>query len=278
MLQPIYRSDMKTKTWYGFTVNSENIPQQRPGVYLIQHIESGRPYVGISYNIAQRIRQHAGKSQRASRIGEAIASEGRSCFLVVPLYYALGATSEGLEVIEAEFIAQLDSVERGYNVLQSSRGAGPYGKTFSTLVRESLASDEAKRKRAERLADPEVRKRQGRLIRAGQWTPEGRANMLARKPRKISDEERERASARMRLRFGSEAQRAAIGKIMRERWADPVLRLRHLEICRAANQNPDRNAKIAASRSGKHWITNGASERFVPIGDTLPTGWIKGRK
>ena len=40
---------------------------------------------------------------------------------------------------------------------------------------------------------------------------------------------------------------------------------------------PERNLKIAASRTGGRWINNGISNAYIKAGENLPDGWIFGR-
>jgi len=48
--------------WHGLQADPDNLPLPRSGVYRIEHIASGRAYVGASQNVKARVRSHVAGS------------------------------------------------------------------------------------------------------------------------------------------------------------------------------------------------------------------------
>lgn len=118
-----------------FQFAPENKPLKRAGVYRITHIDSGKLYIGISANLAQRVVQHACPKGR-NRLANAIRLHSPAAFLFEPLFYCLDGADDPcfLPTIEAQLIAEHDSVRFGYNILEANGRVGPYGPEFSKTV------------------------------------------------------------------------------------------------------------------------------------------------
>lgn len=267
---------MKTKLWYGLTVFECNVPANRPGVYSITDMETKMTYIGISFDIASRIRQHTKKASRGSRISSAILDRGPENFLATPLFYATDNSCK-LESIEASLIAEFQSVKNGFNVLESSKGAGPYGPLFSKSVSEALNRPDVAAKRAASIANPSISKRRGDAIREAHARPEVKEKLRSRRRGSMTESSLKTASERMSARQSTPEGRARVSAQMKTLYSSPEFKERHLNSTRIANSNPDRNSKISSARIGGCWITDGVSERFIKPCIDIPQGWMKGR-
>ncbi len=149
--------------WRGFKVHPDNVPMARPGIYEFRCLINGKPYIGITgvkTGIAGRcwssFRGHGGP-----KFTRAIRKYGTGSFVLTPLFYAIDEVDRTwLLNLEANLIAENDSVKNGYNVQEASH-VGPCGEEFSAIMREVLARPEVKVKisiglRAA-LAFPELR-------------------------------------------------------------------------------------------------------------------------
>jgi group I intron endonuclease len=266
---------MRRTPWHGFWVYAENVPEERPGIYMIVNLKNKLRYIGLSYNIARRSRNHASPGGNKP-IGSAIKELGRKRFLIVPLFYSTTGPRD-LASIEADLIATYGSVEYGYNVTERSAGAGPYGPRHVAAVIAGHWTPKAIEKRRLRLADKELTKRRGDAIRAAHTRPEVKAKLRARKRPVMTDEQRIAISKRMTLRFSKPGAREAISTGMKAFHADPEFKKRHVESTTAANRKPERNAKVSASKRGNIWITDGFSDKALSKESTIPPGWHAGR-
>jgi hypothetical protein len=267
---------MECSTWNGFSVFSANIPKELPGIYLIEHLSTGRRYVGISQNIAQRLRAHL-RSQsrdRRSKLFIELRAQGASAFRAVPLFYSLNGT-RGLAKIESELIRDLDCIERGYNVAAASRGAGPYGPAHAALVSAALSRPDVRQKKA--AGEAINAKKRGAAIRAAHSSPETKARLRARRRGTITDEMRKAMSARMTRSQNTRRAKARVSAQMNALYSDPKFKAMHLRRVRAANKDPSRNRRIAASRIGGRWITDGTSRSFLGPQKPIPEGWRIGQ-
>lgn len=129
-----------SKFFEALKVNLDNIPLQRPGVYRIRELASGKTYIGISRNLLIRARQHA-YAKGSGKLANAIRKHGAEAFLFEPIFYCLTHVSDisFLPQMEAELIIEYDSVNAGYNIIEACGRVGPYGAEFAKLIAESHA-------------------------------------------------------------------------------------------------------------------------------------------
>jgi hypothetical protein len=110
--------------WHGFHANSDNTPSERPGAYRIIHIESGRSYIGISRDIAQRLKAHAVRNS-PTKIRAALRKYGREGFLVEPLFYLLSEDDlPWLSILERELIVEYDALNDGFKTQDQQSTTG----------------------------------------------------------------------------------------------------------------------------------------------------------
>lgn len=255
-----------------------NEPLARPGIYSVRHVESGRIYIGMSQNVARRIREHENGCGGGAKLQAAITLDGPAAFVAEPLCYAL-KTHDHLADIEAEMISAFGAVESGYNTAARGRGAGPYGPAFSAALRAAKAMPEARAKMTASFQNPEHRQRRADAIRLGLANPEVRARRSqTAKERGLGDQ---LADPRIKeIRMLAEAKpevKANRSRAMARFYADPGSRAHHLQRVREANACPERARKIAESRMGRKWITDGTSDRCIQSGEQIPEGWRQGR-
>jgi group I intron endonuclease len=129
----------------GFMIDPRNVPEPRPGVYRIWHLDSGRSYVGASVDIADRLCAHIYGPSSSPKLQADIGEYGSTSFVVEPLYYDV--TSEcDLVQAEAALIAEFDSVASGYNTRRS--GTAPKPRQVTMGLRKfylKVAPEQAKR-------------------------------------------------------------------------------------------------------------------------------------
>lgn len=126
-----------------FQMNSANKPLPRPGVYRITELRSGKIYIGISVNVQTRCNGHVAPSAKNSgKLANAIKKHGADKFLFEPIYYCLSSITDTsfLSQLEADKIAEYDSVKSGYNIIEACGRVGPYGAEFANKITESHAA------------------------------------------------------------------------------------------------------------------------------------------
>jgi group I intron endonuclease len=264
---------MKTISWYGFTVYEHNVPEERPGIYLIQNIENKLAYIGISNNVARRCRQHTKGGSNGSKLGRAIYEEGRKTFLICPILYNLQGIA-GLAHAEKELISSFNSIANGYNVVAASNGIGHFGPAFSRINKAAHNTKEYLAQVSKTWADPKLKRRHSKALRIALNRPETRIKLRARRRPIVTTEMRKDMSERMIKTQGTPAAKKRIIKHNRAMAKDKGWIKRNLEI----TQDPKRNAKIAAARIGGIWINNDMTVAFLPANRPIPEGWKKGRK
>lgn len=203
--------------WHGFKALPYNLPLPLPGVYLIQHIDSGLGYVGSSTNVANRLFEHARGGSNVPAVYEALRAHHRSSFLILPLYYhPTKATKKaaGIATVEEAMIVAYNCYNHGWNRPRADVA------TLSKL-------------------------------------PQNVAKRLATE--------------------ASQATKAKRSAMMLARYADPAYKAKHLASTTHANQQPERNAKMAATKTGRMWITDGTKQRSIPKDVPVPPGWWIGR-
>lgn len=268
---------MEFKDWYGIKVLECNTPDTKPGVYAIIHMPTGSAYIGASKNVAKRIREHyRNAAYRKTRIGEAIADLGAENFMATILYKPL-SENDRLEPIEAEFIAMFDSVNAGYNTIESSVKGTKRGELFCKVAKASKYTPEAIANRNRILADEDITKRRGDAIRAAQARPEVKEKLRNRARSVLTEAGLQRIKlSQIEYQNAPEVKERKSVAMLRHH-ADPEFKEKHLKGIREANANPERNSKISNSRKGGMWITNGLDTSFIRSGVEIPEGWWRGQ-
>ena len=132
--------------FHGFQVNPNNVPLKRAGLYWITCLVNGKPYVGISQNVAGRAKAHgANGNSSPPKFRNAIRKYGKANFLFEPVAYSINDGTDWLPVVEAEWIKMLDAIKHGYNVIAANGGVGPYGKAFGEIISKSARKWQAER-------------------------------------------------------------------------------------------------------------------------------------
>lgn len=268
---------METKNWYRFTVLPNNIPTKCAGIYSLTHIPSGRIYIGISGDLEKRIREHGRPHKRESKVGRAIREFGAESFLAIPLYYTLDGSADGLTKLETEMIALHDSICSGFNVIANSSKAGKRGEAYCRAAKAGKNTPEAIAKRLRILSDPNESKKRGDAIRLAHARPETKERLRARPRAPLTAENLQKLRAAHLENLSDPVKQARKAELMRMNHADPEFKERHLKGVRQANADPLRNSKIAESRKGGIWITNGTDDNFVRSDAVIPEGWTRGR-
>src|ERR1700726_2957086 len=211
--------------WREFMVDPKNIPLALPGVYSITHLDTGRRYIGISGNVLKRL-AHRAKHPGSGRIGEAIRALGPAAFLLEPLYYSLNGAS-GLPAIEADMIADFDSMTNGFNVQRRSDRAGDRGPLFAAAIRDGLRSPDVQETIRKRSANPEFRQKLSAGVRRALRDPAMMAALVERVARLRGDPE-----IQARRIEGSTAA-----------WANPAVRARRCSIMRQVNSRQEKRKR-----------------------------------
>jgi hypothetical protein len=138
----------KLVDWRGFWAFANNLPEPRAGAYIIQHLASGRSYVGISRDIRKRLASYVQQRRISHKFKNALSKYGPGAFVILPAYYSITPDGKELPLVEMLLIADLNSVVAGYNTKFADERAGPYGPFFGAIIREALRRPEVKAKRA----------------------------------------------------------------------------------------------------------------------------------
>ena len=126
--------------WQGARVLAANIPEDRPGVYGLCCLATGKWYVGrAEKSLARRLKDHIrGGGYSSSKLRHALEEYNWSFWVVVPLAYSLNGI-ECLPEIEDQLIRDYNSLGDGYNQL-SAAGS----KTSPTYLRHAARSAKKK--------------------------------------------------------------------------------------------------------------------------------------
>lgn len=246
--------------WGGLKAHSSNIPRHWAGSYLIINLVTGGIYVGISWDIAERLRYRY-RQKSEPKLSKAFQKYHRSSFLVFPIFYLSSGDESWLPVLEAELIAEYDSVSNGYNIKEAAGGVGPYGEEFGARMRESMAvvcrTPEFRAKMSaiatERYADPANRKPASEEAKAAMravWerrSAEERAAAVAGMQAWLTENRDDEFEAR-RLEAVTAARqtpkaRAATAEHARNSWADAESRARRV----AALNDPANIARLSVA-------------------------------
>lgn len=247
-----------------FVIDPLNPPEDRPGVYRLVHLETGRSYVGKAKNLLRRYRVHARDlGSKAPKLRAAIVKYGLSTFYFEPIYITFDRTDEDhLTKAEAVLIAEHDAVSNGFNI-HPANGA-PLPPEFNERVREALRR-------------PDVRERHLSAIRAAFSRPKvlenvARANAEVRKRPGWND----RVSRGMITYNRRPEVRLVNSKRVTDDWSDPVKRENNLRSRRTSVRY--RNAiRQNLDATGKIWITDGTRQTKIPKEAPIPDGWHRGR-
>jgi group I intron endonuclease len=137
---------MQTNEKKRFQIDPYNKPLHRPGVYLIRNLLNGKQYVGLSKDVANRLKDHACGHGCSPVLAKAIRKYGAVSFFAMPVFYSLDGTDCLLEV-ETSLIAEYNCISHGYNVQAASQSYGPYGAAHSAAVKAAHARPGAKERR-----------------------------------------------------------------------------------------------------------------------------------
>ena len=109
-----------------FVVHPDMPILRKPGAYLIRNLQNGKCYVGISRDIAKRVRQHERGLRGAHRtmLRKAIVKYGANSFEALPLLYSLDSV-DWLGGAEAELIVAWGGLTHGYNIQATNGRVGP---------------------------------------------------------------------------------------------------------------------------------------------------------
>jgi group I intron endonuclease len=257
-----------------FIVNPQNVPQARPGAYLVRNTVNGKCYVGIGQNVRKRVRNHERCDGTAVLLSRAVHKYGPAAFEVFPLYYSLSGTDR-LPVVEAELIRAWNSLEYGYNVQAASGAVGPYGPKFSAIAKAAHASEEVKAKHSAAskawrqtkagrahtavvviaTQSPESKTKRAESLAAWRSTPEGRAVSSAAAKARY-------AAVGDRMHDGLKAARstpegkARMSEAGKARMASPEMRARVSAATRATMATAEFKAKRSATMKEVHSRTD----------------------
>lgn len=247
------------------------MPLAKPGAYLIRNIVNGKCYVGISQNVAKRLKEHARGTSKASLLRKAIKKYGASAFEATPLLYSTCGTA-WLPIVEAELIILWNCLEHGYNIQAASGAVGPYGEKFRAAARQGKANPVTKAKlRAAALAFAQ--------------TDAGKLHYKANVALMHSPAVRVRADKKMRETVRSAEARAAASARIRKSQAQPGFWERHqakrnatlsLASLRAEWSAIHKQRRIAGTARDA-WITDETCSRRIGENETIPEGWRSGR-
>lgn len=112
--------------WHDFTVDPENKPLPRAGVYLFRYLPTGECYVGAAKNVEKRCAEHSRGGGNVPLFSEFLnrhlgrgEKNRRHLFEVVPLWFSIhtGATKKtaGTHAVEQSMIVAYDSINHGWN-------------------------------------------------------------------------------------------------------------------------------------------------------------------
>ena len=305
-------NDVELTEWRGIYVRADNTPDSRPGLYVLINKVNGKRYVGISQNVRRRLREHTAGNGCVPILSKAFRKYGNGAFVAIPLLYSIDGTDH-LPELEAAFIAELDTIKRGYNVLAAWGGVGPYGEKFSEIMRTVQSDPDLKErlalKKQELWSQPGYREWAAAIAKEVQNRPERKkaASVHATHMHKNrSPDERTRINASISASHSTKAAKAHRSKISKQKWADPELRAKITEGITNAFSTPEYKAEQskrmksilsdpkvkekqrngianAVARRGKGftagyaWITNGELDTAIRKNEEIPEGWRRGR-
>jgi group I intron endonuclease len=264
---------MQTTAKQRFQFHPDNKPLHRPGVYLISNVVNGKRYVGLSKDVANRLKDHASGHGCSPVLAKAVRKYGAASFLATPVFYSLEGTNCLLEV-ETMLIAEFDCIGHGYNVQEASQNYGPYGRIHADAVRAAHKRPEVKvnmtagtlRKEsnpefvAKRLAylavtnsDPIIAAKRLENLRAAAKLPSRReASSNASKLRFVNSDAEERLREGWLKFRNSPDYHERASEAGRRRMSDPVFKENLLAKMRETMATDDFKAKRSAASIAMH--------------------------
>ncbi|MGH6794785.1 MAG: HIRAN domain-containing protein [Methylocella sp.] len=138
-----------------------------PGIYSIQHIDSGRQYVGSSKNMKNRLHSHIRDLSLGCHANHALQSNfsifGMNCFEAKTL--AIGVSLPDLPAVEAECISSLlKSGDALYNLTEDGQGkwSPVRGRSNSEPISDKVARQRAEEER--RQLDERIHKKRKQVF------------------------------------------------------------------------------------------------------------------
>lgn len=225
-------------------LNNGRMTSKQCGIYLLEHIGTGKRYVGQSIDIVRRLQDHEKLGSGRGVLSNAIKRHGWSAFKAEVLELCEAAR---LDAAETEWISKLATLHpTGYNL---TTGGVRY--RFTDSARSHIAE-----KTREALASPAIRKKISDGLK--RRTPETLAYIKEQARLAMSPEVRAKISAGTKGKPKSEACKAKMRGIpktaewramMSERQRNPenIARLTAM----ARNQSAEAREKNAASKRGR---------------------------
>jgi group I intron endonuclease len=227
---------------------------QTCGIYAIEHVDSGKRYVGQAQDVRKRWDNHLtvlrhGKHRNA-HLQSAWSKHSESAFKFVVLEEC--ETSE-LDAREQAWIDALESVRNGYN-LSPTAGGGTRGIRFSAEVRARMG--DAQRKANER---PEVRANKV----AARSTPESKARRSKAATEALSAPEvRAKLSKSVKAACARPEVKAKRSKSQKETWTDPEVKARRTEGMKSTWADQEGSAKMRGAIQ-KNWSDPEKRQRML---------------
>jgi group I intron endonuclease len=269
--------------YYGFQADPDNLPLPlRAGVYQLLNLVNGKSYIGISQDVARRIRQHSDAKQK--KLGNAIRKYGLHQFLVNPIAYSIDDRTDWLPVLEAQLITEFDAVKNGYNAVLASNAVGPYGEEFAQIVKDYYKAHPELAgihfKKWWQTMSPEDRKefvanREPARIAAFKKFYSDPERVAAQSKKRDTPEYREKKRIETVLRYSNPEERTRQSKRLKNYLSDPVAYNKRVEQLDTIKQL----GSVAAAKavSGSTWITDGTVNRRARSDQELPEGFYRGR-
>jgi group I intron endonuclease len=127
------------------------------------------------------------------------------------------------------------------------------------------------------MSTPSYREKLSLSIGAAKMTPEARLKQSAQsKANMANPETRAKLSASSRITMATPEFKARRSAATIEVHSRPDVKARHRASVKAANADPEVKRKIAESKVGRVFATNGIKSRLLKAGESMPDGWRRG--
>jgi group I intron endonuclease len=247
-------------TWNKFRIAEDNIPLKKPGGYLATHILSGKKYVGISFDVELRLKEHAAGRGGSPKFERAIKKYGPEAFIVTPLFYIQDKDRNYLLDAETSLINIYDSLKNGYNIIEKNLRGG-YGPEFSSCVAAAWKRPGVRERHTKTTSDPAWKRQRSEIAKEVFSRPEvKRILSKARKSWYTNPENRKKTAHKVSLSLSS-----------------PEAKIKHGTTSRVNRAKPEVKAKYIALRGKRITITDGCKEKSIPKDQEIPEGWYRGR-
>jgi group I intron endonuclease len=174
------------------------------GIYIVEHVASGRRYVGKSVNVEKRVREHFFPSQVArssSYLHSAIAKYGREAFVWRLLEECASAEEAGDR--EVHWIEALGTrAPGGFNL--TAGGEGVPGRVLSEETKEKIRRSNLGQKRSAETRENVRRSRIGKKLSAAHRA----AQSVGKMGRIVSEE------TRQKIRIANMGNKSAAGRVV----------------------------------------------------------------